>query len=147
MRVGYLPTISLQICGKALASDGGSKWNEWIRWKSDTLYVVKPSQLPIHLQRKKHQPFSHILSLKEYFNFKASYIKILYNPLAFFLSLMLIFFIELSQLLKKYSWCSSSIKLNTRLYLAKTQYTSLLILTISTCWHCLGEMNFDFIWI
>lgn len=123
------------------------KWNESIWWKSGILYAVKPSQLPIHIQKKKkkgHQPFSHILSLKEYFNFKASYIKILYNPLAFCRSLMLILFIERSQLIEN---IFDAIKLNTIPYLDNTQYTSLFILTTNTHWHCLGKMNFNLIWI
>lgn len=122
------------------------KRNESIRWKSEMLYVVKPSQLPIHLQRKKkHQPFPHTLWVWKNISTLKPHIKILHSWLAFCMSLMLILFIKLSQLLKNYSWCSSAIKLNIIPYLAKTQNTSLFILTISTCWHCLRKMSFNFI--
>lgn len=57
IRAGYLPTISLQISGKILASDGLLVWKRGREMKAldENLrhYVVKPSQLLIHIQKKK----------------------------------------------------------------------------------------------
>lgn len=70
IRAGYLPTISLQISGKILASDGLLVWKRGREMKAldENLrhYVVKPSQLLIHIQKKTKRKASAIFTHPEF---------------------------------------------------------------------------------